>query len=69
MELVPPFRTNADLDMGCVKNGELKDDGKILDLSNSGRVVQYVKEKPWGRGRGWGEAWGRKVTVLWGGLG
>lgn len=45
------------LDMGYVKNEELKNDGKVLDLSNSGLVVQPIEmEKVWGGGRRWGEA-------------
>ena len=56
-----------------IKNGSekimSKDNSKILDLSNSGRVVQYIgRREAWGRGRGWGEVWDRKATVQWGHL-
>ena len=52
IELVPPFRINADLDMGYMRNGAPNDHGEVLDLSNSGVLVQYTEmEKVSGRDR------------------
>lgn len=47
--------------MGYMRNGELKDDGKVLDLNNPGMGVQSIEmEKATGQEIGWGEAWVEK---------